>query len=228
MSSIKNKIVIYGGNGFIGTHIAKKLSEYGAEVVCVSRTGHKPLHLNNEDWSSKVKWCKGDAAKPDRELLKSCDAVVCCVGSPPIPTLGKSAYEKQLNSNGTFCLNTIEATKEAGIENLIILSAQIPWILQNKYFAYYVGKQQVVKAAEQFADLSDSHRSLVLKPGVVTGIRTLDSGKRIRIDWFTAPVAPLMPWQFVPVERVADRIADAFINHELYEGKCITLKNKEI
>ncbi|MCH2191218.1 MAG: NAD(P)-dependent oxidoreductase [Gammaproteobacteria bacterium] len=228
MSRTINKIAIYGGNGFIGTHIARTLSELGADVVCISRTGHKPLYLNNDAWSSKVKWCKGDAAQPDHDLLRICDALICCVGSPPLPTFGRAAYERQLKSNGSSCVSAIEAASKAGVNNLIILSAQIPWVLQTKYFAYYVGKQQVIAAAEKFAALSDGHSALILKPGVVTGIRTLSSGKRLRIDWFTAPVAPIMPWQFVTVDRVAERIADAFTNQELYKGKCITLKNKEI
>lgn len=228
MSSINSKIVIFGGNGFIGSRIAKALSELGAEVVCISRTGHKPLQLRKADWSTKVKWCKGDAADPCSELLASCDAVVYCVGSAPLPTFSKQAYEKQLASNGTHGINTIEAAKKAGVEKLIIMSAQIPWVLKNKTFAYYVGKQQVLHATEQFCASSKQHSALILKPGAVTGIRTLANGKRIRLDWLMGPISPFMPWQFVSVKRVAERVADAFLNADLYQGKCITLKNKEI
>jgi len=43
LQSTRNKIIIYGGNGFVGTHLAEKLSSNKELcVVCLSRSGHKP------------------------------------------------------------------------------------------------------------------------------------------------------------------------------------------
>ena len=84
----KKRIAIYGGNGFIGSHIAAALSrENDFCVLCLSRTGHKPAHLREVPWSANVRWCQGDALKPDRTILQSAEAVVVSIGSPPLPTL---------------------------------------------------------------------------------------------------------------------------------------------
>ena len=35
----QTKVIIFGGNGFVGTHIAKNLVDLDAAPVCISRTG---------------------------------------------------------------------------------------------------------------------------------------------------------------------------------------------
>ena len=85
----KSKVVVYGGNGFVGTHVAKSLSESDAYAVCLSRTGHKPIHLQNQEWSNKVCWSSGDASTPDTKLLTSANILICLVGSAPTLTFSK-------------------------------------------------------------------------------------------------------------------------------------------
>ena len=99
------KVAIYGGNGFVGSHIARELSKHDICTVCVSRTGHKPLHLHDKSWSESVRWCKGDASKPNTDFLKSVDAVVVCLGSAPLPTFSQAAYEQAVFMNGTSNVN---------------------------------------------------------------------------------------------------------------------------
>ena len=223
-----SKIVIFGGNGFIGSHVAQALSDFNSDIVCLSRSGHKPIHLNKNEWSKRVRWCKGDAAQPNKEVLANADAIICCVGSPPLPTLSQKAFDEQLFMNGTTCSNAIKAAADAGVKRVILLNAQIPWVMRSKRFAYYVGKNSALKAASEFCDISSEHSALILQPGMVTGCRVLPNGFNLRLDWLTAPVSPFMPWQFVSVERVAARISDFFMNPEIYHGQCIVLKNRHI
>lgn len=223
-----HKVAIYGGNGFVGTYAAEHLCNADIDVVCLSRTGYKPTYLKDQEWSNKVRWCKGNASQPDHELLSNVDTVVCCVGSPPLPTFSEEAYQHQLFMNGTTCVNLINSAQQAGVKKIILLNAQIPWLLKSKRFAYYQGKKMALKAAQEFANASEQHTSIILQPGMITGRRLLPNGKAIRLDWLTAPVSWLMPWQFVSVERIAQRIKDAIENEPPYAGRCTIVKNRDI
>ena len=227
-SNNKKKVVIYGGNGFVGTHTAESIINQGGDVVCVSRTGHKPIHLKGDEWSNNTRWCKGDANQPCQELLSTADSLVCLIGSPPIPTLSKDAFEQQLLLNGTACVSVIEAAQQVGIKRLVLLSARVPFPLRTERFAYFKGKEMAKSAAEKFAQTSGEHSAVVLLPGMITGKRALKNGKFVRLDIFTAPIAPLMPWQFVSVERVARRVADAALSEEPYTAKYTEIANRDI
>jgi len=228
MSDNTKKVIIYGGNGFVGTHTAEHLVQAGAEVVCLSRTGHKPLQLKDQPWSCEVRWCKGDASAAKLDLLASADVMICLVGSPPLPTFSEKAYEQQLFMNGTSCVNAIESAYQAGITRIILLGAKVPFPLRSDRFAYFKGKELALSAAQRFADRSSEHTSIVLQPGMITGRRSLANGRAIRLDWLTAPIAPIMPWQFVSVDRVARRIADAALQSQPYAGSCTVITNSEI
>jgi len=228
MSNNLKKVAIYGGNGFVGTHCAEQLHKLGADVVCLSRTGHKPIHLKDQAWSHEVRWCKGDAADPCQTLLSTIDTIVCAVGSPPLPTFSAAAYQHQLHMNGSSCIKAMAAAKDAGVMRVVLLGARIPLPMKTERFAYYKGKQSALDAARRFAQESDQHSSVVLQPGMITGKRALSNGNFIRLDWLTAPFSPFMPWQFVSVERVAMRVADAALNIKPYAGQFTIIRNRDI
>lgn len=222
------KIVVYGGNGFVGTRVAKALYEREVCAVCLSRTGHKPLHLKDRKWSESVRWCKGDASSPDTQLLERLDGLVTLVGSPPVPTMSKEAYNEQVFTNGTANANAIRAAGEAGIKRVVLLGAQIPSPLRSKRFGYAAGKKLAMDAAEEFSKLSNEHRAIVIQPGVIYGRRYLKSGKAISLDTLFKPMSWIMPWQFVSVEKVADRIVRELLCNEPNKDQFIVIKNNQI
>lgn len=222
------KVVVYGGNGFVGVHTAHQLVKAQSSVVCVSRSGHKPLHLQDERWSKAVRWCKGDASEPKQQLLESADVMVCLVGSPPLPTFSASAYEKQVFTNGTACENAIQASAQAGIKKVILLGASIPLPLRHDRFGYFRGKKIALDAAQKFSQLSDQHSAIVLQPGAIYGKRHLSSGRVIPLDHLMAPLAKIMPSQFCSVQDVAQRLAHAATQEEPYHGKFSLLSNRDI
>lgn len=57
-----SKILVLGGNGFIGQQICQTALSQGIEVVSVSRSG-RPKH--QEPWVEKVDWRKGDLLDQD-------------------------------------------------------------------------------------------------------------------------------------------------------------------
>lgn len=219
--------MIYGGNGFVGTHIAKRLSTEDLSVVCLSRTGHKPLHLNDQKWSSTIRWCKGDASTPDLGLLSETDVVVILVGSAPLPTFSKTAFKQQFFNNGIAPSKAIQGAKTAGVKRLILMGASIPFILNTKHFAYAKGKNLALQSAQKFVS-SASHSAVVMQPGAIYGKRYLPNGKAIPLNLIMGPMAKIMPWQFVDVQKVADRVAGLILRQDDHEGKFKLLKNSEI
>lgn len=228
LAKTHTKVVIYGGNGFVGTRVAQALSQLNTCTVCLSRTGHKPLHLKDDKWSERVRWCKGDASDADQQLLASADVLICLVGSAPLPTLSKQAYAQQLFMNGTTCVNAIESAAQAGIKRVVLLGAKIPLPLRTDFFAYSKGKNLALEAARKFAQLSDQHSAIVLQPGAIYGKRHLSNGRVVPLDWFMGPLAKIMPWQFISVDAVAKKIAHAATELAPYEGTFTLISNSQI
>jgi len=223
-----NKIIIYGGNGFVGTRVAKQLAERKHCTVCLSRTGYKPLHLNDQPWSEAVRWCKGDANTPDLKLLESAHVLICLVGSPPLPTFSKESFENQVLMNGITNVNAIQAAAQAGVKRLVLLGAKIPWPLDTDRFGYAKGKRLSLEAAKDFAQLSDEHTAVVLKPGAIFGKRHLRNGKVVPLDWMMAPMTKILPWYFNSVDAVAARIVEAALNDTPYLGNYTIIESRAI
>jgi len=223
-----NKVVIYGGNGFVGTHVAKALSEKGVCTACLSRSGHRPLHLLGEKWSEQVRWCKGDALKPDISLLKRITGMVCLVGSPPTPTTSSEAFNAQVVANGETNATAIKAAGEAGVKRLVLIGARIPFFLNSDRFAYARGKRIAIEAAKEFSELSPEHRAVVIQPGVILGKRFLKSGKSIPLGKIFGPMPYIMPWQFICVKKLAERIAYEMTCENKSRKQFIVIENSKI
>jgi len=180
----KTKVAVYGGNGFVGTRVAKALLEQDVCAICLSRTGHKPLHLKDCKWSESVRWCKGDASTPDTQLLEHLDGLVTLVGS-------QEAYDQQVFMNGTANANAIREAGKSGIKRIVLVGAQIPFFIRGDHFGYA-------------------------------------SGKSVPLDIFLKPLSWIMPWQFVSVEKLAERIACEMLCDDQNKGQLIVIKNSQI
>lgn len=202
-----DKFVIFGGNGFVGCEVAERLSAARGQVVCVSRRGYKPAHLQNKTWANSVDWIKGDASKPAPELLQGCSVLICLVGSPPIPAIGKASYAQQVFTNGVTNSTAIKAADDAGIRRVILLGAKMPGFLDRDWFGYAKGKRMSLQAAEDFSQISEDHHAVVIQPGGIYGKRHTASGTEIPIDLVMRPMSKVFGSQLISVEKVADRIA---------------------
>ncbi|KAL8763355.1 MAG: hypothetical protein Q9184_000826 [Pyrenodesmia sp. 2 TL-2023] len=83
----KKRIVVCGGNGFLGTRICKVAVGRGWEVTSISRSGEPTWSSVTSSptappWSTSVSWQKADILKPAtyKSLLKDADAVVHSMG----------------------------------------------------------------------------------------------------------------------------------------------------
>ncbi|KAF8892539.1 hypothetical protein BD779DRAFT_1509560 [Infundibulicybe gibba] len=85
MKTALRKILVVGGNGFIGSAICKAALAKGMEVTSVSSSGrpYQSAKGHTPAWASRVDWQKGDALHPETfaHLLSSAEGVVHTLGT---------------------------------------------------------------------------------------------------------------------------------------------------
>ncbi|KAK3040031.1 hypothetical protein RJ639_028362 [Escallonia herrerae] len=89
--STTEKLLVLGGNGFVGSHVCKEALNHGLSVASLSRSGKSSIQ---ESWANKVNWHQG---------LSS--STVSCVGG-----FGSNSYMYKIN--GTANINAIRAAAE--------------------------------------------------------------------------------------------------------------------
>ncbi|KAI1795851.1 NAD(P)-binding protein [Ganoderma leucocontextum] len=85
MHPIAQKIMVVGGNGFVGSAVCRTALARGMQVVSISPSG-KPWQTpkgHTPAWVSKVEWHKGSALEPEmyEDLLPDVSAVVHTIGT---------------------------------------------------------------------------------------------------------------------------------------------------
>lgn len=208
---MQNPIIVFGGNGFVGTAIAERLARRDIPVVCISRRGKIPGHLkaSNAFWLNNVDWVKGDANNVPVSALSGASAVISTVGSPPVPTFSEAAFQAQVRANGDSNVNIIETAAEAGVKRLVLVNASIPRLLQRPGFGYYIGKQKALDAARSFALSSAERSAVVIRPAGIYGTRHTDAGTPIPLWLGMAPVAFLQ--RLLP-DGIARHLPDTLIS----------------
>lgn len=79
-SSAKRRIVVFGGNGFVGQNIIKTALRAGINVTSINRSGEPPNFSWEGGNSAEVQWCIGDIMNGGswiRELNEACGAISC-------------------------------------------------------------------------------------------------------------------------------------------------------
>ena len=236
-----NRIVVYGGNGFVGSVIVEKIAKNGFFCTNISRTGKKNPRLNgrNEEWMKKVEWIRGDANDPDLSILAKANAVIISIGSPPLPTFSKQVFDKQIFKNGETNESVIEAAKKVNVNRVVLISAHVPNILKRKGFGYYAGKHKAFIAAKKFVGSSPHRTAVVLKPSGIYGTRYTKSGIPIPLWLFMKPISYIqrmlpsfitkhLPAKLVSVEEVASAAAKAAIEINNSKKQLLIIENEHI
>lgn len=215
------RVVTYGGSGFVGSKIVEKLARHGFQVTSVSRTGACPMHLESEqssEWMANVDWVSGDALEPDAKCMQGADAVITLVGLPPLPNLSEESFNQAVAINGTANARVIKTAQDAGVQNVLLVSAHVPWLIQSEKFGYWVGKKIGLTAAKEFSEKTGS-TAIVLKPSAIYGTRHTKGGTPIPLGWVMGPVAfihnhlpsfvaQFLPHPFTSVDQVAQAALD--------------------
>ncbi|EOY29263.1 PREDICTED: uncharacterized protein At1g32220, chloroplastic isoform X1 [Theobroma cacao] len=159
------KLLVLGGNGFVGSHICREALNRGLTVASLSRSGRSSLH---DSWAKNVTWHQGNLLSSDswKEALNGVTSVISCVGG-----FGSNSYMYKIN--GTANINAIRAAAEKGVKRFIYISAADFGLANYLLQGYYEGK----RAAETELLTKFPYGGVILRPGFIYGTRSVGSVK---------------------------------------------------
>lgn len=159
------KLVVPGGNGFIGSEICRIAVQNGHEVAAFGRTGRPALTPARHPWTQEVEWRAADVFEPDtwRDLLADADAVVHCIATIREAPSRNVTFDRV---NAEAALLAADEAVEAGTEAFVLLSVRDkPPLIPYKFLS---AKRRAERALhEQYPDL----RTVSLRPNLVYGAR---------------------------------------------------------
>jgi len=96
MSAVAQKILVVGGNGFVGSAVCRAALSRGIEVTSISSSGkpYKTPKGHTPAWVERVEWRKADALNPATyaDILPGVNAVVHTIGT----LLDNTQYKQKL------------------------------------------------------------------------------------------------------------------------------------
>ncbi|XP_075109494.1 uncharacterized protein At1g32220, chloroplastic-like isoform X1 [Nicotiana tabacum] len=159
------KLLVLGGNGFVGSHVCKEALDRGLTVASLSRTGRSSIQ---DSWANNIIWHQGNLLSTDswKDALKGVTSVISCVGG-----FGSNSYMYKIN--GTANINAIRAASEEGVKRFVYISAADFGVANYVLQGYYEGK----RAAETELLTRYPYGGIILRPGFIYGTRRVGSMK---------------------------------------------------
>jgi uncharacterized protein YbjT (DUF2867 family) len=110
------RIAVTGGTGFIGSHLAQRLTVDGYEVVLL---GRKDPHEGSIIAAARIKFVPADLSDASAlaEAFAGCNAVAHCAGINR--EIGRQTY-RRVHVEGTA--NVVEAAQRAGVQKILLMS----------------------------------------------------------------------------------------------------------
>lgn len=156
------KILVLGGNGFVGSHVCKEAIERGISVSSLNRSGKPSVW---ESWANNVAWHQGDLLLPDSwKVFDGVTSVISCVG-------GFGSNSQMFKINGTANINAIRAASEKGVKRFVYISAADFGVANYLLKGYYEGK----RATEAELLSKFPYGGVILRPGFIYGTRRVGS-----------------------------------------------------
>ncbi|KAI3505507.1 hypothetical protein L1887_27638 [Cichorium endivia] len=162
---LTEKLLVLGGNGFVGSHICKEALDRGLSVASLSRSGKSSI---KDSWANKVSWHQGDLLSGDswKEALNEVTSVISCVGG-----FGSNTFMYKIN--GTANINAVRAASEKGIKRFVYVSACDYGVVNYMLQGYYEGK----RATETELLTKFPYGHVILRPGFIYGTRRVGNMK---------------------------------------------------
>lgn len=146
------KLIVFGGNGFLGKRICQEAVTSGYQVVSVSRSGKAPHsnELNDKQWMQEVQWTAADIFKSDsyHELLNNATNVVHSLGI----LLENENYKQTLSKSPTYDSKSRLLSFGAGPNPLKKSSPYFTYEMMNKQSAIILAdtfKQKILKKSKK-------------------------------------------------------------------------------
>lgn len=152
------KILVAGGNGFIGSEICRRAVEAGHTVTSLSRHG-RPSH--DAPWMDKVEWIETNILAPEewRDQLQDCDAVIHAVGLDHESPEEGHTYERLYRDSVEILAWEAE---HAGVQHFVCISSSVkPPFRSDRYI-------EAKREGEAFLRGRNFHES-ILRPAYVYG-----------------------------------------------------------
>ncbi|KAJ9147420.1 hypothetical protein P3X46_029585 [Hevea brasiliensis] len=159
------KLLVLGGNGFVGSHICREALGHGLIVSSLSRSGRSSLP---DSWADSIVWHQGDLLSPDslKHALNGVTSVISCVGG-----FGSNSYMYKIN--GSANINAIKAASEQGVKRFVYISAADFGLINYILRGYYEGKRST--EAELINNFPNG--GVFLRPGFIHGNRRVGNMK---------------------------------------------------
>lgn len=161
------KVVVFGGSGYVGSHVDRLLSDAGYDVVSVARGAPADqaakVARNLGAAPARVAYVALDAAADDLgPVLAGAVAAVSCVG-----TLGSGAAVRA--ANGAVNARVAAAAKEAGAGRFVYVSVASE--LANGPAKFLLGDYLKGKAEAERAVTAafGGEQSLLVRPAIIDG-----------------------------------------------------------
>lgn len=159
------KLVVAGGNGFIGAEICRLAIQNGHDVAAFGRTGRPPLTPARHPWIGDVEWRAADVFEPDtwNDLLSDADVLVHSIATIREVPATKETFDRVIAESAILAA---EKAAEAGLETFVYLSVQDkpPFVPT----AFLNAKR---RAEREVVDQNPELRTVVLRPNLVYGPR---------------------------------------------------------
>jgi len=152
------EVVVFGGNGFVGSQVCKSLVGMGLKVAAINRSG---APREKEDWMEGVDYIAADVFEPEswRSVMHGAVSVVAAIG-------GFGNYEFMKKVNGEANILVAEEAAAMGVERMVFVSASFPPFPATIPLRGYIeGKT----AAEEVVREKFPSTHTILKPSVVYG-----------------------------------------------------------
>lgn len=119
----ENRVLLTGGAGFIGSHLADKLIEMGKDVVCIDNfSSGRMEYIDHLMSNPKFSLIRADLFKEDfTEALRDCDIVFHVAANPDV-RLGADDTRVHLDQNVTVTHNVLEAMRKMDVEGILFTS----------------------------------------------------------------------------------------------------------
>ena len=194
------KVIVFGGNGFIGSHIVTEALHAGYSVVTVSRTNPREPRAEGDEWPVSPatkreieKWGEWEDLMVTHEAvdaldrravkrvlkkhLPDADAVISCVGTIGFNARFLKMTDEQVielggRTNENIAVSLKELTDVNPLPNLVLISAKrYPTPILK---TYYDGKDRAEEALKKYLP----QRSAILQPGHIAGWESRAVGSR--------------------------------------------------
>lgn len=152
------KILVTGGNGFLGSEVCRVAAELGHDVTSISRSG-RPEHSGN--WVSRVNWIAASVLDPEswREHLQGMDAVIHAIGILREHTDTGLTYERM---NGDSTEMVAWEAEHAGVPRFVYISSygKPPFLSQR-----FIDSKRRAEATLRGRNI----REAILRPALIYG-----------------------------------------------------------